>query len=135
MSKKYGLTLKSSYEECERALDMIEDIDRDFNLDEDLKSKLQLVLSEAVTNGILHGNKLDINKTVEVKANVSAEENRILLTVADQGEGFDFQKRTNPLSEENLLKTGGRGLFIIEELADNVQFKDEGRKIIIIFRL
>ncbi len=135
MSKKYGLTLKSSYDECEHALDLIEEIDRDFNLDEDLKSKLQLVLSEAVTNGIVHGNKLNADKNVEVEADVSTEENQIIFTVTDQGEGFDFKKRTNPLSEENLLKTGGRGLFIIEEMADKVQYEDEGRKVIITFRL
>jgi len=135
MSKKYELELKSSYEECERALDLIEEIDREFSFDEDLKSKLQLVLSEAVTNGIVHGNKLDTDKTVKVEADADASDNRIVFTVTDQGEGFEYNKKSDPLSEENLLKTGGRGLFIIEEIADNVRYEDDGRKVIITFKI
>ncbi|HMB98970.1 MAG TPA: ATP-binding protein, partial [Balneolaceae bacterium] len=92
------------------------------------------LLSEAVTNAIVHGNNEDPSKKVEVEINIKPDS--IITTVEDEGEGYDpDQKSDNPLNEENLLKEGGRGIFLIEEISDEIEYFNEGRGIrFVIFR-
>ncbi|MGF1670361.1 MAG: ATP-binding protein [Balneolaceae bacterium] len=131
MPQPYKLKIKSEFSESERVLDFINEIDDDLHFDEDLKSKIELAVSEAVTNAIVHGNKLDEEKSVTVTGSV--QNNRIVFKVTDEGPGFDYSQKPDPTADENLLKLGGRGLFIIDELADDVRFENDGRSVIIIF--
>ncbi|HMB97243.1 MAG TPA: ATP-binding protein [Balneolaceae bacterium] len=133
MSQTYKLKLESIFSESERVLDLVDQIDDDTDLDEELKAKMQLVLSEAVTNSIVHGNRENPEKSVTVIAEMS--DNSIIFKVTDEGEGFDHSAKPDPTAEENLLKTGGRGIFIIEEIADKVEFEDRGRTVVITFLL
>jgi serine/threonine-protein kinase RsbW len=133
MPQTYKLKLKSHFSESERVLDLVDQIDNDIPLDEELKAKMQLVLSEAVTNSIVHGNRENQEKSVNVIAELS--DDNIIFKVTDEGEGFDYTAKPDPTAEENLLKTGGRGLFIIEEIADRVAFEDQGRTVVIAFHL
>ena len=58
------------------------------------------------------------------------ESNEIVIVVRDPGTGFDPSKVPNPLAEENLLKSSGRGIFLINELMDEVSFADGGRGVV-----
>lgn len=128
MSKQtFRLSLNSTYEESEKVPDFVTDIQKKSQLEEDATGNLMLLLSEAVTNAIVHGNKLDENKTVEVEVQINSE--TIISTVKDYGEGFDPQTANDPLKEENLLKDSGRGIFLIEEISDSVDYLDNGTKI------
>lgn len=98
---------------------------------EELAYKVVLLLSEAVTNAIEHGNKLDASKEVDVNLDVSPK--KIKITVKDQGEGFDTSKLSDPIDADNLLNDGGRGIFFIQEMADEYQISEGGRKMEIIF--
>ncbi len=128
MSKQiFRLSLNSTYEESEKVPDFVTNIQQKSQLEEDATGNLMLLLSEAVTNAIVHGNKLDENKTVEVEVQINS--NQIVSTVKDQGEGFNPQAANNPLKEENLLKESGRGIFLINEISDSVDYLDNGTKI------
>lgn len=128
MSKQtFRLSLNSTYEESEKVPDFVTDIQKKSQLEEDATGNLMLLLSEAVTNAIVHGNKLDENKTVEVEVQINSS--KIISTVKDHGEGFDPKAANDPLKEENLLKDSGRGIFLIKEISDSVDYLDNGTKI------
>lgn len=128
MSKQiFRLQLKSTYKDSEKIPDFVENIQKKSQLEEDSTGNLMLLLSEAVTNAIVHGNKLDKTKKVEIEVQVNSE--KIISTVKDQGAGFDPSETQNPLTEENLLKEGGRGIFLINEISDSVDYLDDGTTI------
>ena len=128
MSKQvFRLSLKSTYEESERVPDFVSEIQEKSGLNEDTTGNLMLLLSEAVTNAIVHGNKLEQEKPVEVRVEVNEDD--IVSTVKDRGSGFNPEKAKNPLKEENLLKDSGRGVFLMNELSDKVEYLENGTKI------
>ncbi|MEX0944750.1 MAG: ATP-binding protein [Balneolaceae bacterium] len=128
MSEKvFRLKLLSTYEESEKIPDFVTKIQEECNLDESITGTLMLVLSEAVTNAIVHGNKLKSSKIANVKVQVG--ESQIICTVQDEGDGFTPSKQDNPIDEENLLKDSGRGIFLINELSDEVKYLNDGTKI------
>ncbi len=129
----FRLTLKSTYEESEKIPDFVFDIQDKCLLNEDVTSTLMLLASEAVTNAIEHGNRSDPSKIVKITINVLAD--KIVTHVIDQGEGFKPEEAVDPLKDENLLNTSGRGIFLIQELSDEVEFLNEGREVqFIIYR-
>ncbi len=95
------------------------------NLSEELHGNVSASISEAVNNAIHHGNKSDESKLVRM--NVSLDENELSIEVIDQGSGFDFDNPPDPTAPENLKKETGRGIFIIRNLSDVLEFEDAGR--------
>lgn len=83
-----------------------------------------LVVDEAISNAILHGNKGNENLKVHVQVYMSSR--RFVLKVEDQGEGFEWQSLKDPRDKENIFKASGRGLYLINELMDRVTFKKGG---------
>jgi serine/threonine-protein kinase RsbW len=88
---------------------------------------IRLALEEALINAARHGNKLDKNKEIYLKVKVLPQS--IELEIKDQGNGFDYKKLPLPTDEQNLEKTSGRGVFLIKELMDEVEFLDGGSRI------
>ena len=81
---------------------------------------IETAVREAVTNAVVHGNKEDERKTVEVIFNCL--EHRVEIEVKDQGEGFDANGVPDPTTAENILKTSGRGIFLIRAFMDDVHW-------------
>ena len=128
MSKQtFRLSLNSTYEASEKVPDFVADIQEKSQLEDDTTGNLMLLLSEAVTNAIVHGNKLDESKKVEVEVQINSE--KIISTVKDQGSGFNPKATKNPLKEENLLRDSGRGIFLIREISDSMDYLENGTKI------
>lgn len=123
----FQLVLNSTYEESERVPDFVEDLQGETDLNDEETSTLMLLLSEAVTNAIKHGNQEDENKKVTVE--ISIDPKQIISTVKDEGKGFDPTATKNPLKEEHLLDTTGRGIFLINELSDSSEYLENGTKI------
>jgi anti-sigma regulatory factor (Ser/Thr protein kinase) len=90
--------------------------------------KVDLALQEALANGIRHGAKNDPSKFIQcvVSTDPSGE---LVVVVRDPGTGFDPSKVANPLESDNLLKSSGRGVFLINQLMDDVAFADGGREL------
>ena len=89
--------------------------------DEDLASNLAMVTREAAVNAIVHGNKYDPAK--HVTATFTLSEEALTIQVADQGEGLDPATIPDPLAPENLMRTSGRGVFLMRAFMDEVHFR------------
>lgn len=90
-------------------------------------------LTEALSNAMLYGNEQDPSKRVRVEVRVG--ERAITARVADQGDGFDPGDVPDPTAPTNLMKSGGRGLFLMRKLMDEVHFNDQGNVVTLILRL
>ncbi len=129
------LVLDSKFEEMERLEPFINELKGWADVDDENSSRIMLALSEAVNNAIIHGNNEDPKKQVVVLSTFD-EENRVLtISVEDEGEGFDPEEIPDPLKEENLLNESGRGVYLIKQYADELQFSKGGSKATIIFQL
>lgn len=123
------LTISSRFEEMEEALLQLEALAQRLHLAPELIDRLLVVASEAITNAIRHGNRLDPAKQVYIT--VVVQNDTVELCVEDEGMGFDHRRipRYNPNNPEMLLRPHGRGLFLIEKLADEVAYEAGGRRI------
>ena len=90
--------------------------------------KVDLALQEALANGIRHGCKGDASKQVQCIVTCDADED-LVIVVRDPGDGFDHTSVPHPLTSENTLKPSGRGVFLINQLMDEVAFADGGREV------
>ena len=98
-----------------------------------LRLNFRVGLTEALTNAMLYGNEYDPSKRVRVE--VTLEGGRLEARVTDQGRGFDPSTITDPTEPENILKSGGRGLFLMRQLLDEVSYNDQGNQVTLVLRL
>lgn len=88
---------------------------------------VRLALEEALVNAIKHGNRMDPNKSVHVSCRVCDTKVRII--IEDEGEGFDVNAVPDPTEEENLEKPGGRGIMLIRNFMNFVEYNDSGNRL------
>jgi len=88
------------------------------------KSNLFVALDEAFVNGVTHGNKNNPGKLLRITAELSPSE--AVFTVEDEGEGFDLQQIPDPRDPANLFKTSGRGVLLIYNIMDEVEYNAQG---------
>ena len=124
MDQTYNVTLSSTFDQAETIPDFVDKIVDECGLDEDPSETFKLILSEAVTNAIVHGNKENPDKSVYVKIEIT--DDFMSAEVKDEGEGFELEAKKDPLKEENLLDTSGRGIFLIQQFSDHMEFKENG---------
>jgi len=96
-----------------------------FHLNDDIYGNIMISITESVNNAIIHGNSS--NKSKNVKITLILDEGMIKFKVEDEGEGFDYSSLPDPTAPENLEKPGGRGIFLMKNLADEVTFLNDGR--------
>ncbi|MFT6970113.1 MAG: serine/threonine-protein kinase RsbW [Roseivirga sp.] len=104
-----------------------------YKLNDDVYGNIMIAVVESVNNAIIHGNKLNKEKSVELS--MSLDDTSVVFTVKDQGNGFNTNDLPDPTSPENLTKTGGRGIFLMKHLADEVSFKNDGQQVDLTFYL
>lgn len=126
-----SLTLSSKFDEVKRVESFVDELQEWTGLSNDIHGNILLALNEAVTNAIVHGNKQDESKKVFIEA--VQEDNTLKISITDEGEGFDPLSLPDPLKDENLLKEGGRGIYLMEQFADEVIYSKDGTKIMIVF--
>ena len=98
-----------------------------FKLEDDIYGNIMIAVTESVNNAIKHGNKGDKGKSVALV--LSLEDSCIKFQIKDEGNGFDYKNLPDPTAPENLEKIGGRGIFLMKHLADEVKFEDNGSRI------
>ena len=96
------------------------------------RSNLFVALDEAFVNAVKHGNKHDPRKFVRIAADLSANEARF--TIEDEGEGFDVKEIPDPLDPSNLFKTSGRGVLLIYNIMDEVEYNERGNRLTMVKR-
>ncbi len=96
-----------------------------YHLNDDIYGNIMIAVTEAVNNAIKHGNQNNSAKNVALS--LSFDDNLIKFKVEDEGNGFEYENLPDPTAPENLEKPGGRGIFLMKHLADEVAFSDKGK--------
>ena len=111
----------------------VQDLVHQYQISQEVHGNMLISLTEAVTNAITHGNHYDENKVVQI--NLQKKSDTIAIRVSDQGRGFDPANVPDPTCEENICKCGGRGVFLMQRLCDQIQYKDNGRTVEMHFKI
>ena len=104
-----------------------------FEINDDLYGNIMISVTECISNAIVHGNQSDSGKLVHLELQMYA--GLLRCSIEDEGSGFDFNQLPDPTDPENIEKVGGRGIFLMKHLSDEVKFEDGGKKTILSFYL
>ena len=111
----------------------IDNLKDKISLSDNIYGNILISVTEAVNNAIVHGNKEDKAKKVELYLKQSKKS--ISFVIKDEGPGFDESKIPDPTSPKNLDNVKGRGVFLIKNLTDNVKFRKKGSEVELVFNL
>lgn len=120
---KKELVIPSSQTHLPEADDFIESNLVEIGIDQSLTADIAISATEMINNAILHGNGGNSSKKVMIRLVVDDE--KLEISILDQGSGFDLSSVPDPLAEENLMKEVGRGIFIARSLVDRIEFDTE----------
>ncbi len=104
---------------------LIDQIEKDHGIVPEHYGNVLIAMTEGVNNAIVHGNKLDPEKSVAVACSI--DEKNLVFRITDEGPGFDYDNLPDPTAPENIEKPHGRGVFLMRHLADECAFEDDGR--------
>lgn len=121
------LIIRSHKSELSKVEEFIKEIFAHYDFPDNCFNKVLLCISEAAINSIIHGNKSDHKKKVELS--VDCATHLINIKVTDEGNGFDFNSIADPTEKENLLKESGRGIHIIKSLSRDFKFNETGNSL------
>jgi serine/threonine-protein kinase RsbW len=113
--------LDSTLESVDSAEELAVGMARHAGFDDDDLMKIGMAVRESMVNAVVHGNRY--NGTKKVRFSVDRTAGRFTIRVADQGEGFDYSNLPDPLAPENLMRTSGRGIFLIRSFMDEFQVR------------
>lgn len=108
----------------EKVSALVERVAMKYKISPDVYGNLLISMTEAVANAIKHGNRNDESKMVKIR--MARRKNMLSVSVSDEGPGFDYSSVPDPTAPENLMKIGGRGVFLMTQLSDSIQFSDNG---------
>ena len=119
--QRVSYTLDSSLETIDSAEDKATRIATELGFGDDEVMQISMAVREGAVNAVLHGNAYAPDKKVTLAFERIGEE--LVITIRDQGKGMDLSKIPNPLAPENLLKTSGRGIFLMRSFMDVVEIR------------
>lgn len=132
--KLFKLKIPSLTDNLRLVESFIDQAREDLQFDEDIYGNIVIAVTEAVNNAIVHGNQNDKEKNVDLSVGLS-DDNQLLFVIEDEGPGFDYNALPDPTAPEFLEQPGGRGIFLIRHLADEVKFQKDGARIEMTFYL
>jgi len=124
------LSIPSTFDYIPKIESLVEFICSKLGIDDGFGNVL-IAVSEAVNNAIIHGNKN--NSEAYISIQLAESDNLFYFSVEDQGSGFDYGNFPDPTLVGDINQESGRGIFLIRNLADSVEFEKNGRKITIYF--
>jgi len=127
------LQLSSNPRNVSQVEAFLENVIQDYKISPDRYGNILISLTEAVNNAIIHGNRKDESKSVKIHC--ERRTRGLSFRVSDEGRGFDYRNLPDPTAPENLLKLGGRGVFLIRQLSDRVRFFNNGSTVEIHFNI
>ena len=104
---------------------LIDQISEDHSIIPEHYGNILIAMTEGVNNAIVHGNKLDPEKSVSVS--FAIDEKNLVFRISDEGPGFDYDNLPDPTAPENIENPHVRGVFLMRHLADECAFEDDGR--------
>jgi len=114
------LTLPCRIEAIDKAATAVAELVARSGISEEAAFGIDMAVREALANAVIHGNKLDETKLVEI--NVKSSLDSLEVSVHDQGQGFNPDDISDPTNEENILKSSGRGIFFMRNFFDEVDW-------------
>ena len=133
LNNHFEITFPADIQNLSLVENTIEGLSEQGTIPETVFGNVMVACTEATLNAIHHGSGDDSGKLVRIRVELSDDELSIL--VSDQGTGFDFDNLPDPTEPENIEKASGRGIFIIQNLSDELEFLDEGSTIKMTFAL
>ncbi len=132
---KYTVSYPSSTDYLNEVESITADIAKSLRFDESAIDDLSISITELFNNAIHHGNKNDISKDVVIT--YIQDPAFLVISIKDQGSGFQPEKLRDPLAPENLLAENGRGIYLVKNLVDDVKFRisDDGTEVLIYKKL
>jgi serine/threonine-protein kinase RsbW len=121
------IELESKLEQLATVEKLVDSIAEKVSIEGDVYANILIGVTEAVTNAIVHGNKLDSSKNVTVE--YSFNDKNVQFIITDQGDGFNYYSVPDPTLPENIEKEDGRGIFLMNTLADEVIYNDKGTEV------
>jgi serine/threonine-protein kinase RsbW len=131
--KSIKISIPSLIENIQIIESFIDNAKEDFEINDDLYGNIMISVTECISNAIVHGNQSNSSKLVHLE--LQMEPGLLRCSIEDEGNGFDFNQLPDPTDPENLEKTGGRGIFLMKHLSDEVKFEEGGKKTILSFYL
>ncbi len=125
--------LESKIESLQIVEKIIDEILEIYTGNNGLYGNILIATLEGIQNAIIHGNKYDPCKRVNLKLEINND--KLTVITKDQGDGFDFENVPDPTSPENLELITGRGIFLMKNLSDQLNFYDDGRVSELVFNL
>lgn len=129
--KSIKISIPSLIENIKIIESFIDNAREKFEINDDIYGNIMISVTECISNAIVHGNESNKNKLVHLELLI--EDELLKFIIEDEGEGFDFNDQQDPTSPENIEKIGGRGIFLIKHLTDDVKFEDGGKKTVLSF--
>ena len=113
--------LDSLLESADTAEQLVLGVAAEMDFDPEDLHRLGIAVRESVVNAVVHGNRYNARKKVHLT--VVSNQDRLTITVADEGQGFDWTSLPDPVAPEHLLEQSGRGLFLVRAFVDEVEFR------------
>ena len=111
----------------------IDELSLELDLSDEVYGNILVATMEATNNAIIHGNNSDPKKLVKIE--MMMEHKELKVHIEDQGHGFDYSTVPDPTAPENLEKINGRGIFLMERLSDEILYLENGRIVVLKFRI
>jgi serine/threonine-protein kinase RsbW len=125
---KLSVTLAADRDAVDHVVRSVMNVVREMNCAPGREDDIELALTEALANAVVHGAKSDPSKVVECDV-ACDQQHGILIVVRDPGPGFDPTKIADPCQGENIYASHGRGIYLINQLMDEVKFHKNGTEI------
>jgi len=121
VTETFERSLDSTLESVDSAEEIAVGVAQRAGFDEDDLMKIGMAVRESMVNAVVHGNRYSDHK--KVRFSVAHSPGELRVTIADEGEGFDFARLPDPLAPENLMATSGRGIFLIRSFMDEFRLR------------
>jgi len=130
---KKTLKIVSKIENLRKVEKLVDELSTEYDISADVYGNILIASLEAANNAILHGNKLDENKNVDIS--IIMEEHKLTIKIDDEGNGFDYKNVPDPTAPENIENVNGRGIFLMEKLSDKIEFTRNGASVELEFNI
>jgi serine/threonine-protein kinase RsbW len=131
--RKHTLKIKSDIKEIHEVEKFVEDICDYYNINNSYFGNIIVAVSEAVENSIVHGNKQDPSKSINIC--FDSNQKGIVFSIEDEGEGFNYENIPDATDSQNNPEKKGAGIFLIKTLTDEAVFLNNGRKVQLQFNI
>jgi len=127
LSKGDTLKINSRADNLRLVERLIDDVCQVYNVDENSYGNILIAVTEAVNNAICHGNQNNPEKFVQI--GFQTADKQLIFSIRDEGPGFDHASLPDPTDPANLDKISGRGVFLMKNLADKIEFNHDGKEV------